>query len=45
MKNKVLYDWLTFTTKIHDVDVVIDLLGLSDVSFLKLSSDKADGKP
>ena len=31
--NRVIYDWLAFTTKIHDVDAVIDLLGLSDVSF------------
>lgn len=36
-KNKVLYDWLTFTTKIHDVNSVVELLGLGDVVFKSFS--------
>ncbi len=35
-KNKIIYDWLTFTTKIHSVDDIINFLGLSDVSFIHL---------
>ena len=35
--NRVLYDWLTFTTKIHDVTGIIDFLGLGDVSFKSFS--------
>lgn len=34
--NKIIYDWITFTTKIHSVDDVINILGLCDVSFLQL---------
>ena len=35
-KNKIIYDYVTFTTKIHDVQGVIDLLGMSDVSFVEM---------
>lgn len=35
-QNKIIYDWLTFTSKIHSVDDIISLLGLSDVSFIRL---------
>lgn len=31
--NKVIYDWLTFTSKIHSVPDLVQLLGLSDVPF------------
>lgn len=31
--NKVIYDWLTFTTKIHSLVDVVDFLGLSGVHF------------
>lgn len=31
--NKVLYDWLTFSTKIHSLFDVIDMLGLQGVKF------------
>ncbi len=34
--NKIIYDWVTFVTRIHDVFGVIELLGLSDVSFINL---------
>ena len=33
--NKIIYDWITFTTKIHSVDDLINILGLCDVSFLQ----------
>lgn len=32
-QNRVIYDWLTFTTKIHSLSDVISLLGLTDVHF------------
>ena len=35
-QNKIIYDWLTFTSKIHSVDDIISLLGLSNVSFIRL---------
>lgn len=35
-QNKIIYDWLTFTTKIHSVSDVIEMLGLNDVSFIQL---------
>lgn len=35
-KNRIIYDWLTFTTQIHSVGNILDLLGLSEVSFIKL---------
>ena len=35
--NRVIYDWLTFTTKIHDVDSVIEMLGLTEVTFKTLN--------
>ena len=31
--NKVIYDWITFTTKIHSLPDVVDMLGLGDVRF------------
>lgn len=31
--NKVLYDWLTFSTKIHSLFDIIDMLGLQDIKF------------
>lgn len=31
--NKVIYDWLTFTTKIHSLSDVVDMLGLNDMHF------------
>ena len=31
--NRVIYDWLTFTSKIHSLPDVIEFLGLSDVKF------------
>lgn len=35
--NRVIYDWLTFTTKIHDLDSVMVMLGLCDVTFKQYS--------
>lgn len=35
-ENRVLYDWLTFTTKIHSLPDVIDMLGLQKVSFQQM---------
>ena len=35
-QNKIIYDWLTFTTKIHSVDDIINILGLSAVTFQQL---------
>lgn len=35
-QNKIIYDWLTFTSKIHNVDGIIELLGLENVSFIRL---------
>lgn len=32
-QNKVIYDWLTFTTRIHSLTDVIELLGLIDIKF------------
>lgn len=32
-QNKVIYDWLTFTTKIHSITDVLDLLGLGNINF------------
>lgn len=32
-QNRVIYDWLTFTTKIHSLPDVVALLGLTDVKF------------
>lgn len=34
--NKIIYDWITFTTQIHSVEQCIHLLGLNDVEFLNL---------
>lgn len=34
--NRVMYDWLTFTTKIHSLPDVIDLLGLQSVKFQQM---------
>lgn len=31
--NRIMYDWLTFTSKIHSVPDLVQLLGLSDVPF------------
>ena len=33
MQNKVIYDWLSFTTKIHSLDGIIAFLGLVDIHF------------
>ena len=35
--NRVIYDWLTFTTKIHDLDSVMVMLGMCDVTFKQYS--------
>lgn len=35
-ENRVLYDWLTFTTKIHSLPDVIDMLGLQSVKFQQM---------
>lgn len=35
MENRILYDYVTFTSKIHDMNSVIDLLGLSGCTFEK----------
>lgn len=35
-ENRVLYDWLTFTTKIHSLPDVIDLLGLQKINFQQM---------
>lgn len=32
-QNRVIYDWLTFTTKIHSLSNVVELLGLQNVKF------------
>lgn len=32
-QNRVIYDWLTFTTKIHSLPDVVALLGLTDLKF------------
>lgn len=32
-QNKVIYDWLTFTSRIHSLTGVIELLGLIDIKF------------
>lgn len=34
--NRVLYDWLTFTTKIHSLSGVVSLLGFENVPFEQL---------
>lgn len=34
--NKIIYDWVSFTTQIHSVEQCVHLLGLSDVEFLNL---------
>lgn len=34
--NKIIYDWITFTSKIHSVNDIISFLGLDDVSFIPL---------
>lgn len=35
--NRVIYDWLTFTSKIHSIDDIISILGLYDVNFQEVS--------
>lgn len=35
-QNKIIYDWLTFTSKIHDVSSMVEFLGLTGVSFMPL---------
>lgn len=35
--NKIIYDWLTFTTQLHSVEQCIYLLGLGDCEFLNLN--------
>lgn len=34
--NKIIYDYLSFTTKIHSISNVVDILGLHDVNFQNL---------
>ena len=34
-ENKMLIDWLSFTSKIHDIDSVVEFLGLEHISFTK----------
>lgn len=34
--NRIIYDWLTFTSKIDSVESIIDLLGLGDCCFIEL---------
>lgn len=34
--NRIIYDWLTFTSKIDSVESIIDMLGLGDCSFIEL---------
>lgn len=35
-ENRVIYDWLTFTSKIDSTESIMELLGLSDCSFIEL---------
>ena len=35
--NKIMYDWLTFTTQLHTVEQCIYLLGLQNVEFMNLN--------
>lgn len=35
-QNRVIYDWLTFTTKIHSLPDVLELLGLQNVKFQQM---------
>lgn len=34
--NRIIYDWVTFTSKIDSPESIVDLLGLSDCSFINL---------
>ncbi len=34
--NRILYDWVTFTSKIDSVDSIIELLGMGDCEFMEL---------
>lgn len=34
--NRIIYDWLTFTSKIDSPDSIIEMLGLSDCTFIQL---------
>lgn len=36
MKNRIIYDYLTFTSKVHHVYSMIDILGLQNVTFENL---------
>lgn len=36
-KNRIVYDWLSFTSKIHSPQDLIDLMGFKDVTFESLS--------
>ena len=36
MKNRIIYDYLTFTSKEHDIYSMIDILGLQNVTFENL---------
>ena len=38
MENRILYDYVTFTSKIHDMSSAIDLLGLSGCTFERQES-------
>jgi len=35
-KNRIIYDWVTFTSKIDSPQSIIDMLGLSDCTFMEL---------
>ncbi len=34
-ENKILIDWLSFTSKVHDIDSIVEFLGLENVTFTK----------
>lgn len=36
-ENKIIYDWLSFTSKIHSQEDIIDLLGFKEVTFRIIS--------
>lgn len=36
-ENKIIYDWLSFTTKIHTKEQIISMLGLQDVTWMNLN--------
>ena len=38
--NRVLFDWLNFTSKLHDVKDVLELIGMQDVEFENLPGNR-----